>query len=218
MSVWSQSSCKYISASGSEHMPSVGQPICCFHQGIIGRHKNMLCKYRKGVISHHICVWKLSYLYDRSFIMESDHESLDKLILKRLITKPQKLQNIMLRLQQYCLWLGTALGKNEFGCSFEASFQEHHRQDKLDLWIYPIAFSSRSFHQDSEGDGQLPDTLHQVPSYTTWIARKYETCSEALLRHEIVLMRLCCSMENASQVPVCHMTSSCSNFIKTISR
>ena len=52
-----------------------------------------------------------TYLYGRSFVVESDHKPLEMICLKNLISAPVRLQRMLLRLQQYDMVITYQPGK-----------------------------------------------------------------------------------------------------------
>ena len=52
-----------------------------------------------------------TYLYGRTFIVETNHKPLEMISLKNLIAAPARLQRMLLRLQQYDMAITYRLGK-----------------------------------------------------------------------------------------------------------
>ena len=51
-----------------------------------------------------------TYVYGNEFIVESDHKPLEMIILKNLVSVPQRLQRMLLRLQPYKMVIKYVLG------------------------------------------------------------------------------------------------------------
>ena len=85
-----------------------------------------------------------TYLYSRSFVVESDHKPLEMICLKNLISAPVHLQRMLLRLQQYDMIITYQPGKemllaDTLSC---LPLRANNSEIKLDLRVDAISFAA----------------------------------------------------------------------------
>ena len=87
-----------------------------------------------------------TYLYGRSFVVESDHKPLEMICLKNLISAPVGLQRMLLRLQQYDMVIMYWLGKKMLLADTLSRLpsRANNTEIKLDLRVDAISFAAFS--------------------------------------------------------------------------
>ena len=90
-----------------------------------------------------------TYLYGRSFVVESDHKPLEMICLKNLISAPVRLQRMLLRLQQYNMVIMYQPGKEMLLADALSHLpsRANNTEIKLDLWVDTISFVTFSSSQ-----------------------------------------------------------------------
>ena len=85
-----------------------------------------------------------TYLYSRSFVVESDHKPLEMIYLKNLISAPVQLQRMLLRLQQYDMVITYRPGKEMLLADALSHLpsRANNSEIKLDLWVNAISFAA----------------------------------------------------------------------------
>ena len=87
-----------------------------------------------------------TYLYGRSFVVESDHKPLEMICLKNLISDPVRLQRMLLRLQQYDMVIMYWPGKEMLltDALSHLPLRVNNTKIKLDLRVHAISFAAFS--------------------------------------------------------------------------
>ena len=87
-----------------------------------------------------------TYLYGRSFVVESDHKPLEMICLKNLISAPVRLQRMLLRLQQYDMVITYRPGKEMLLADALSRLpsRANNSEIKLDLRVDAISFAAFS--------------------------------------------------------------------------
>ena len=87
-----------------------------------------------------------TYLYGRSFIVETDHKPLEMISLKNLISTPVHLQRILLHLQQYDMVITYRPGKEMLLADALSHLpsRANNSEIKLNLWVNAISISAFS--------------------------------------------------------------------------
>ena len=87
-----------------------------------------------------------TYLYSRSFVVESDHKPLEMICLKNLISAPVWLQRMLLRLQQYDMVITYRPGKEMLLADALSHLpsRANNSEIKLDLRVNAISFAAFS--------------------------------------------------------------------------
>ena len=90
-----------------------------------------------------------TYLYGRSFVVESDHKPLEMICLKNLISAPVRLQRMLLRLQQYDMVITYRSGKEMLltDALSHLPSRANNSEIKLDLRVNTISFAAFSSSQ-----------------------------------------------------------------------
>ena len=90
-----------------------------------------------------------TYLYGRSFVVESDHKPLEMICLKNLISAPVRLQRMLLRLQQYDMVITYRPGKEMLLADTLSHLpsRANNSEIKLDLRVDAISFAALSSSQ-----------------------------------------------------------------------
>ena len=78
-----------------------GQPIAFASKSLTDRETHYANIKREHLAIVFGCEKFLTYLYGRTFVIESDHKPLEMISMKNLIAAPVRLQRMLLRLQQY---------------------------------------------------------------------------------------------------------------------
>ena len=109
-----------------------------------------------------------TYLYSRSFVVESDHKPLEMICLKNLISAPVHFQRMLLRLQQYDMvityWPGKEMLADALSC---LPSRANNSEIKLNLQVDAISISAFSSSQltktanETQKDPIL-STVHQL--------------------------------------------------------
>ena len=124
-----------------------GQPIACCQQ-IPHRHRDPLHQHREELlVIVYGCEKFHTYLYRRTFVVETDHNPLEMISLKNLTAAPTQLQRMLLRLQQYDLIITYRPGKEMLLADALSSLPSRTNTEiKLDLQVDAIstfAFSQK---------------------------------------------------------------------------
>ena len=87
-----------------------------------------------------------TYLYGRSFVVESDHKPLEMICLKNLISAPVRLQRMLLRLQQYDMVIMYWPGKEMLltDALSHLPSRANNSKIKLNLRVNAISFTAFS--------------------------------------------------------------------------
>ena len=90
-----------------------------------------------------------TYLYGRSFVVESDHKPLEMICLKNLISAPVRLQRMLLRLQQYDMLITYRPGKEMLLADALSHLpsRANNTEIKLGLRVNAISFAAFSSSQ-----------------------------------------------------------------------
>ena len=90
-----------------------------------------------------------TYLYGRSFVVESDHKLLEMICLKNLISAPVRLQRMLLRLQQYDMVITYRPGKEMLLADTLSRLpsRANNTEIKLNLRVDAISFAAFSSSQ-----------------------------------------------------------------------
>ena len=145
-----------------------------------------------------------TYLYGRSFVVESDHKPLEMICLKNLISAPVRLQRMLLRLQQYDMVITYRPGKEMLltDTLSHLPLRANNTEIKLDLQVDAISFAAFSSSQltktttETQKDPIL-STVHRltlngwprVQRHVPRIARNYWDFRDELLIEGDLLMK-----------------------------
>ena len=90
-----------------------------------------------------------TYLYSRSFVVESDHKPLEMICLKNLISAPVRLQRMLLRLQKYDMVIMYWPGKEMLlaDALSHLPLRANNTEIKLDLRVDAVSFTAFSSSQ-----------------------------------------------------------------------
>ena len=110
-----------------------------------------------------------TYLYSRSFVVESDHKPLEMICLKNLISTPVRLQRMLLRLQQYDMVITYQPGKEMLLTDALSCLpsRANNSEIKLDLRVDAISFAAFSSSRltkttmETQKD-QILSTVHRL--------------------------------------------------------
>ena len=117
-----------------------------------------------------------TYLYGRTFTVETDHKPLEMISLKNLIAAPARLQRMLLRLQQYNMIITYRPGKEMLladALSHLPSRTDTHIQ--LDLRVDAIsmsAFTRSHPDQDCSRNTMRSHLVNSPQTDTEWLARQ----------------------------------------------
>ena len=92
--------CLTQGAQSLHHSRRTAHSVC---QQIPHGHRDPLCQHWELLAIVYGCEKFHTYLYGRTFVVETDHKPLEMISLKNLTAAPARLQRMLLRLQQYDL-------------------------------------------------------------------------------------------------------------------
>ena len=113
---------------GTQSLHHPRWPSHSFCEQVSHRHRDTVCQHWEGTLSHCVWLWEVrTYLYGRTFTVETDHKLLEMISMKNLIAAPARLQRMLLWLQQYDdNYIQTRQGNAPGWCPQLSSFMDWH--------------------------------------------------------------------------------------------
>ena len=159
-----------------------GQPIAFASKSLMDTETRYANIERELLAIIYGCEKFHTYLYRRTFIVETHHKPLEMISLKNLTVAPAWLQRMLLHLQQYDLIITYRPGKEMLLADALSHLPSRTNTEiKLDLSRCHInlCILPETSHQDSSRDTMRPHPLDGAPTHPERLARQTRLCPQS---------------------------------------